>query len=586
MDFSVFKSVRSKMVLYFSLVLSLSTMVTGGACYFFFSRNYRGSMEHQNDLQLGALSGQIDQQVYRHARQQFIEMTVNTVLYQYLNSLFKDPVSQRNVKIFNAVRELQSLVTFSGGIVDSVDIYFPESRISISSMAGFNDFASGIIKEDLYLWEAVLEDRNRIEQNYYWWDLRQISSYQNVKMVHFGFVPLPGADPRGIIAISIDPSVFASWLSVLETKDTQFFLINSELSSIYGSVTELAALLSEEELSRIAGSKYDGLVHHAASTDANTIVSWIRSAESPTVLLSAVSTSSFRQGMDEIMVFILVIGIVVIVAGLAVSGVFSLRLYRPLKQLVASVGQLPGWNSRQNEYSYLNQAIDMLHRMAAEYGKAFEDYLETIARDLSGALNARSLDWVCRVLDYFQKHCAGLEKNSDYCRREMEVLLDVFTRYLSKQGIEKILNIDDLKTESCESIEVFCERMRGAAGEAFDAMASQNNQRTQLLSKILIYIKANLSKPISLESVADHCGISAGYVGKIIKEETGENWVDYLNKERLEISIALLNDSSVKIEEIASHAGFNSAAYYIKRFKQRYGMTPNAYRNQKKTSDL
>jgi YesN/AraC family two-component response regulator len=290
--------------------------------------------------------------------------------------------------------------------------------------------------------------------------------------------------------------------------------------------------------------------------------------------------------MDEIMTFILVIGIVVIIAGLAASGLFSRRLYQPLEQLVASVGQLPVWNSRQNEYSYLNQAIGMLHRKAAEYGKAFEDYLETIARDFSGALNARSLDDVRRVLDYFQKHCAGLEKNSDYCRREMEVLLDVFTRYLAKQGMEKIRDINDLKTENCESIEVFCERMWDAAGGTFEAMASQNKQRAQLLSKILGYIKANLSKPLSLESVAEHCGISAGYVGKIIKEETGENWVDYLNKERLEVSIALLDDSSVKIEEVASRVGFNSAAYYIKRFKQRYGMTPNAYRNQKKTENL
>jgi AraC-like DNA-binding protein len=45
--------------------------------------------------------------------------------------------------------------------------------------------------------------------------------------------------------------------------------------------------------------------------------------------------------------------------------------------------------------------------------------------------------------------------------------------------------------------------------------------------------------------------------------------------------VELLEDHSVKVVDAAKAAGFNSAAYFIKRFRLKYGLTPNEWRDSK-----
>jgi YesN/AraC family two-component response regulator len=91
-------------------------------------------------------------------------------------------------------------------------------------------------------------------------------------------------------------------------------------------------------------------------------------------------------------------------------------------------------------------------------------------------------------------------------------------------------------------------------------------------------MQANLSTPISLESTAEHCGISSSYASKLIREETGHSFSDCLNKFRLEAALTLLSNFSLKVEDIATKTGFGGSAYFIKQFKARYGTTPKAWR--------
>jgi YesN/AraC family two-component response regulator len=117
------------------------------------------------------------------------------------------------------------------------------------------------------------------------------------------------------------------------------------------------------------------------------------------------------------------------------------------------------------------------------------------------------------------------------------------------------------------------------------AADSQKNQAVLLVQKMLEYVRKNLTRPISLELAAFHLGISRGYAGRIFFAETGESFVDYTNKLRLEEAEKLLHNSRLKIEDIALKCGFTSAGYFIKRFKKTYGLTPKAYRIQNKIEE-
>lgn len=90
------------------------------------------------------------------------------------------------------------------------------------------------------------------------------------------------------------------------------------------------------------------------------------------------------------------------------------------------------------------------------------------------------------------------------------------------------------------------------------------------------YINENLSRKISVSSVAEHCGISADYLSQVFKKEIGENLSTYILRQKLEkAKLLLLNGIGEK--EICNEVGFSSQAYFITAFKRFYSMTPSEY---------
>ncbi|MDR2079445.1 MAG: AraC family transcriptional regulator [Treponema sp.] len=578
-NFLVFyRSVRGKTILYFSTVLSLSIILIGGICYAVFSQKYRSSLESQNNIRLSAVSSQIDQQVFQYAKHQFIGLLQNEILYRSINAFFRNPGYERNIKIFNSVQELRSLVAFSKGIIDSVDLYYLENQISISSYTGFMDFSLEPVRADRQLWEDTILNR----RDYNWWDIRQINSYGGTKLAYFGAIPANSVqEARGFIAFSINPSIFGYFLSVFETLDTKFYLFYEDLTPIYGSMEDLEKCLSGEEIERIVRTGIGGMAYGAVSSSSEQVVSYVRSTEIPAVLVSVVSITAFREGLREIFSLVFLIGLLVFMAGLAATGFVSQRLYSPLKRMVSSVSLLSKTGNREqyrDEYSYINQAIGELYRKKNEYEGVLNEYIEVIVGDFEKALRSLNLAKILEILGHFQSLCGGLEYDGEQCRRYCSWMTEVFFHYLVEYKAENIVEYP--KAEFSESMTDYGERLVKSIERTFEYIADQKRRQRVLVARLLTYINENISKPISQDSAADYCGISVGYVSKLIKEETGETWVAYLNNLRLNLAMSFLKDPSLKVEKVAAQAGFNSAAYFIKRFRSRYGLTPKAYRQE------
>ncbi len=99
------------------------------------------------------------------------------------------------------------------------------------------------------------------------------------------------------------------------------------------------------------------------------------------------------------------------------------------------------------------------------------------------------------------------------------------------------------------------------------------------IRKALIYILGNLGSEITLESVAKHLGISPVYFCTYFKDTMGISFKSYLDNIRFNHSAKLLKSTDMSIAEIAHSAGFKDYANFMRRFKTKYGATPNEYRN-------
>ena len=56
-------------------------------------------------------------------------------------------------------------------------------------------------------------------------------------------------------------------------------------------------------------------------------------------------------------------------------------------------------------------------------------------------------------------------------------------------------------------------------------------------------------------------------------------WEHYLNNYRLKQAVQLLMNSDKKVYEIADEVGFSDSAYFSKKFREVYGISPNSYKS-------
>ena len=77
------------------------------------------------------------------------------------------------------------------------------------------------------------------------------------------------------------------------------------------------------------------------------------------------------------------------------------------------------------------------------------------------------------------------------------------------------------------------------------------------------------------------CGrvhLSPYYFSKLFKEQTGENFIDYLTRTRLTHAATILRSTDLSIKEISAETGYQDANYFSRLFKRWYQCTPSEYR--------
>lgn len=91
-------------------------------------------------------------------------------------------------------------------------------------------------------------------------------------------------------------------------------------------------------------------------------------------------------------------------------------------------------------------------------------------------------------------------------------------------------------------------------------------------------IRSQYAENLSLQSVSQQINVNPSYLSRIFKQETGENFVAFLTRVRIEKAQLYLRDRSLKVYEIADRVGYRNTTYFSKIFKRVTGVSPEEYR--------
>ncbi len=110
-----------------------------------------------------------------------------------------------------------------------------------------------------------------------------------------------------------------------------------------------------------------------------------------------------------------------------------------------------------------------------------------------------------------------------------------------------------------------CERFRSAS--AFSAQ----------VNKILTYIKANYTGPITLDDICKSMNVSKQYCMRVFKKYMHTTINEYILDLRMRHAAYLLSSTYMNVSEAADYLGFSSTSYFSRVFKQYYGVSPSEY---------
>lgn len=94
------------------------------------------------------------------------------------------------------------------------------------------------------------------------------------------------------------------------------------------------------------------------------------------------------------------------------------------------------------------------------------------------------------------------------------------------------------------------------------------------------YIQAHYAGTPSIAALSREIGFHKGYLGQLIKRETGQSFHQHVTQARMEKARQLLRQTSLSIAEVASAVGIHDVDYFTSQFKRITGSTPSAYRRQ------
>ena len=101
--------------------------------------------------------------------------------------------------------------------------------------------------------------------------------------------------------------------------------------------------------------------------------------------------------------------------------------------------------------------------------------------------------------------------------------------------------------------------------------------RDPLIEQITIEIQDNLDRPLYLELIAKHYGMSGRTLIRQFKKELGMTFREYVRVARVAKAVELLSRPSASVTEVAYTVGYRSLSSFIHAFQSLVGKTPGEY---------
>ena len=106
---------------------------------------------------------------------------------------------------------------------------------------------------------------------------------------------------------------------------------------------------------------------------------------------------------------------------------------------------------------------------------------------------------------------------------------------------------------------------------------SETDRTSDRINRIREFSQSNYARTITIDMIANHVGMNRSSFCTFFKKATGQTYITYLNKLRVDRACYLLREGNFSVTEVCYMVGFNDVPYFNRCFKNNRGMSPKEY---------
>jgi AraC-like DNA-binding protein len=107
--------------------------------------------------------------------------------------------------------------------------------------------------------------------------------------------------------------------------------------------------------------------------------------------------------------------------------------------------------------------------------------------------------------------------------------------------------------------------------------AKQPNGAT-LIEVVSAVVRSKPNLPFRVSEIARAAGLTPNHFSALFRKHVGQSFSTFLTAMRVAMAQELLRDLKLSVQEVSARAGFDDPNYFARRFKQKTGLTPRAWR--------
>jgi len=110
--------------------------------------------------------------------------------------------------------------------------------------------------------------------------------------------------------------------------------------------------------------------------------------------------------------------------------------------------------------------------------------------------------------------------------------------------------------------------------------AVKKDQSTTIIDIVKRYVQDRLDQNITLKEISSQLHFNSTYLGQKFKRHMNMTFNEYVLQQRMEKAKQLLQETDMRIYEIAQRVGYSEVDWFYKKFREYVGTSANEYRKR------